>query len=79
MIVVPSGDGDQSLEWYPAQDAYRPPRVDQETVSRGQWPQSQIDWNAANMPESAFGTTADTNGERGLYWLWDMSWNGVHL
>ncbi|KAL2857030.1 fungal-specific transcription factor domain-containing protein [Aspergillus pseudodeflectus] len=77
--VVPSGDGDQSLEWYSSQDAYRPPRVDQESINRSPWPQSQIDWNAANMPEGAFGNTADTNSERGLYWLWDMSWNGVHL
>ncbi|KAL2837188.1 fungal-specific transcription factor domain-containing protein [Aspergillus pseudoustus] len=77
--VVPSGAVNQSLDWYASQEAYRPPRIGQETMERAQWQPAHLDWSTTDIPGGTIGHTTDTSGEQGLYWLWDMSWNGVHL
>ncbi|KAL4925642.1 Zn(II)2Cys6 transcription factor [Aspergillus undulatus] len=74
--VVPSENADRSFEWY-APNARRSHGLVLDSTGQSQaWPPpGQIDWSGTGIPET-FENMPDPNGERGLYWLWDMSWNG---
>ncbi|KAL4899230.1 hypothetical protein BDW74DRAFT_183973 [Aspergillus multicolor] len=76
--VVPSGNDVRASEWYTAGDNEQSDMTTQEPSGTGQvWPSSgQPEWDPAMRSNETYEPTADNNGEQGLYWLWDMSWNG---
>ncbi|RDW61724.1 fungal specific transcription factor domain-containing protein [Aspergillus mulundensis] len=77
--VVPSGNDGRASEWYTGGDNHQSDIATQEPIGRGHvWPPSgQSEWDSANIRSNeTFEPPADTDGEQGLYWLWDMSWNG---
>ncbi|KAL4876383.1 fungal-specific transcription factor domain-containing protein [Aspergillus karnatakaensis] len=76
--VVPSDDADRSLHWYSDRSAHQPHAPSQDPVPNPSWPPSdELEWAGPNIPPGPFENVGDTNGEHGLYWLWDMSWNGA--
>ncbi|PKX90165.1 Zn(II)2Cys6 transcription factor [Aspergillus novofumigatus IBT 16806] len=68
-FVVPSGNDAHSFNWYASGDTHQARGTIQDTIQPDHtWQQSAPnEWH-----DPAYGT-----GERGLYWLWDMSWNGT--
>ncbi|KUL83798.1 hypothetical protein ZTR_06608 [Talaromyces verruculosus] len=78
--VVPLGNNDESFDWYVNRDMHQSRGMGQESIGEDeQWhPSAQHDWNGASSFAETFESTVDTNGESGLYWLWDMSWNGTN-
>lgn len=76
ILVVPSGNDERSFGWYGGTDTRQMEGPAQEPGGHP-WPSSdQVDWNGSHIPLEPFQPSTDPNGERGLYWLWDMSWNG---
>ena len=72
---MPFGNNDQSFDWYANRDMHQS-RGQESIREDDQWqPSAQHDWNGASSFAETFESTVDTNGESGLYWLWDMSWN----
>ena len=80
-LVVPSGSVDHAFDWYPTRDARQSHSIRQDSTGHGQqWPPTtHFDWNGPGMTGDNFDQTTDLNSERGLYWLWDMSWNGGNV
>ncbi|KAL2832589.1 fungal-specific transcription factor domain-containing protein [Aspergillus cavernicola] len=76
--VLPPGD-DQFLGLQAGGDN-QPPTLFPDMRPDEEWQMStpQV-WSQANAPPETVDHTPDVNGERGLYWLWDMSWNGGPL
>ncbi|KAL4800136.1 fungal-specific transcription factor domain-containing protein [Aspergillus venezuelensis] len=79
--VVPSGSVDHAFDWYPTRDARHSHSISQDSTGQGQqWPPTtHFDWDRPGMAGDTFDQTTDPNSERGLYWLWDMSWNGGNV
>ncbi|KAL4938787.1 hypothetical protein BDV06DRAFT_214827 [Aspergillus oleicola] len=79
--VVPSGSVDHAFEWCPTRDDRHPNNIGQGSAGQGQqWsPTTHFDWGATSMSDDNFENTTDPNSDRGLYWLWDMSWNGGNV
>ncbi|RHZ59276.1 fungal specific transcription factor domain-containing protein [Aspergillus thermomutatus] len=78
-FVVPSGNDDPSINWYTSRDTHEARGTIQDTFqSDHAWQQSAPnEWHDPSVPLGAMETTTYGTGERGLYWLWDMSWNGT--
>ena len=77
--VVPSGDDDHSFNWYASGDTHQARDTTQDTLQPDHaWQQSTPnEWHDPSVSLDAMETAAYGTGERGLYWLWDMSWNGT--
>jgi hypothetical protein len=44
--------------------------------SNGTWQLASEDWNMPGFSRSVAEDTYQDSVEGGLYWLWDMTWNG---
>ncbi|THC97174.1 hypothetical protein EYZ11_003339 [Aspergillus tanneri] len=72
---------DRSFNLHAGGDGYRPREVLQESMRPDDvWQLSaEHDSNHPDVPPVAIENNYDGNGERGLYWLWDLAWNGVDM
>ncbi|KAL6235292.1 hypothetical protein BDW75DRAFT_230471 [Aspergillus navahoensis] len=80
--VVPPGNGSLHSNWYVGGDGHPAETTTQEPIGRTHaWPpSSEPGWELANIRSNEpLGSNQDTNGDQGLYWLWDMSWNGASI
>jgi hypothetical protein len=77
--VVPSGNDDPSFNWYASRETQQARGTIQDTLqSDHAWQQSAP--NESHDPSvspGAMETATYGTGEQGLYWQWDMSWNGA--
>ncbi|KAL5342236.1 fungal-specific transcription factor domain-containing protein [Aspergillus crustosus] len=75
--VVPSDDPAESFQLF-SRDTLQLQGIPSDFPPDQSWAASgQPDWTGADVPPGVFENTNDINGEQGLYWLWDMSWNGT--
>jgi hypothetical protein len=79
-LVLPLGD-DRFFDLHVDRDSHPPRDPLQESMRPDdQWQlYTPHDWNDPNVPAGSIETTTNGNGENGLYWLWDMSWNGTGM
>ncbi|KAL4767753.1 fungal-specific transcription factor domain-containing protein [Aspergillus nidulans var. acristatus] len=79
--VVPSGNDTLSSDWYAGGGGHLGDTMTQPPGRTHTWPPScESEWELANIQSNEqFSPTQDSNGDQGLYWLWDMSWNGAGL
>ncbi|KAL4996689.1 fungal-specific transcription factor domain-containing protein [Aspergillus recurvatus] len=80
--VVPSRNDALPSDWYAGADSHLAGTTTQETIGRTHaWPPpSESEWDLANIRSDELCASAeDTNGDQGLYWLWDMSWSGASI
>lgn len=78
-LVVPSGNDTLPSDWYAGRDGRLGDTVTQPPGRTHTWPPScESEWEIANIQSNEqFSPTQDNSGDQGLYWLWDMSWNGA--
>ncbi|KAL4734386.1 fungal-specific transcription factor domain-containing protein [Aspergillus similis] len=79
--VVPSGNDTIPSDWYAGRDSHLGDSTTQPAERTHTWPPScESEWELANnQGNEQISPAQDTNGDQGLYWLWDMSWNGAGL
>ncbi|KAL4985608.1 fungal-specific transcription factor domain-containing protein [Aspergillus falconensis] len=80
--VVPSSNDTLPSDLYAGADSHLTDATTQEHIRRTHvWPpSSEPEWDLANIRSNEpCGSAGDTNGDQGLYWLWDMSWNGASI
>ncbi|KAH1424926.1 hypothetical protein KXX32_006696 [Aspergillus fumigatus] len=78
-FVVPSGNDDRSFNWYASGDTHQARGTIQDTIQPDNtWQQSAPnEWHDHSVSLGSMETASYGTSERGLYWLWDMSWNGT--
>lgn len=78
-LVVPSGNDDRSFNWYASGDTHQARGTIQDTIQPDNtWQQSAPnEWHDPSVSLGSMETASYGTSERGLYWLWDMSWNGT--
>ncbi|CRG82806.1 putative transcriptional regulatory protein C1683,13c [Talaromyces islandicus] len=78
--VIPPGDN-RFFDSHVRSDSNPPRDLPQENMrSDDQWQLSvQRDWSDPNATSGSVENATDGNDEHGLYWLWDMSWNGADM
>ncbi|GFF31074.1 transcription factor C6 [Aspergillus udagawae] len=78
-FVVPSGNDEHSFNWCASGDIHQARGTIQDTLQPDPaWQQSASnEWRDSSVSLGTMETASYGTGERGLYWLWDMSWNGT--
>jgi hypothetical protein len=77
--VVPSGNDERSFNWCASGDIHQARGTIQDTLQPDPaWQQSAPnEWRDPSVSLGIMETATYGTGEQGLYWLWDMSWNGT--
>ncbi|KAF7167563.1 hypothetical protein CNMCM5623_000869 [Aspergillus felis] len=78
-FVVPSGNDDHPFNWCASGDTHQAHSTLQDTLQPDHaWQQSAPnEWRDPSVSLGTMETATYGTSERGLYWLWDMSWNGT--
>jgi hypothetical protein len=79
-LALPLGD-DRFLDFRVGRENHPPRDLLQESMRPDdQWQLSAPrDWGDLGVPSGSIENSTDGIGEGGLYWLWDMSWNGAGI